>query len=89
MEFVERKGKAYLRSWRTSCKRSACRRGGYVIVNVLTGDYVSGASKREALAGYRASHKGSPGWASRIEDVGMARMSGRVDDGLRPLAAPC
>lgn len=69
-EFVERKGKVYLKKLASELKALGLPKGGYVIVNVLTGDYVSGVSKRDALAAYRASHKGSPGWASRIEDVG-------------------
>ncbi len=68
-EFVERKGKAYLKKLAGELQALGLPRGGYVIVNVLTGDYVTGKSRREAQLAYRAAHKGSPGWASRIEDV--------------------
>ena len=69
-EFVERKGKVFLKKLAGELKALGLPRGGYVIVNVLTGDYVTGASRREAMVAYRSKYKGSPGWASRIEDVG-------------------
>lgn len=69
-EFVERRGMAYVQELEAELKALGLPSGSYVIINVLTGDYVTGSSRREAQIAYRVRHKGSPGWAARIEDIG-------------------
>lgn len=68
-DFYRSRGQHHLQKLAGELKALGLPRGSYVFVNVLTGDYVTGKSRREGQLAYRAAHKGSPGWASRIEDV--------------------
>jgi hypothetical protein len=66
---AERKGTAMVRSLAPLLRALGLPADGYVIVNVETGDHVTGKTRLEAQRAYRQAHAGALGWAKRIGDL--------------------
>ena len=71
-DFAEQKGKYYLAKLAVELKALKLARGSYVIINVVDGRYVTGATRRAARDEFRRLHPDAIGWACRTEDLPCA-----------------
>lgn len=68
--FAKKKGTAYLERLAPELRALGLPQGSYAIVNVATGEYVTGSDMDEAARKFRKEYGKTIGWAARIDRLG-------------------
>lgn len=71
-DMAEAKGKVHLARLATELRKLDLPRGSYVIVEVASGQYVTGCSRMAARNVFREKFPDATGWACRVEDLPSA-----------------
>lgn len=66
-DFAEKTGEIHLKRLAPELKALGLPRGSYVIVNAVTGEYVTGLTRGEAARTFRDRYPKMIGWVKRID----------------------
>ena len=66
---AEAKGTVHLARLACEVRALALPRGSYVVIEVQTGQYVTGPSRLEARTAFKVRFPNTTGWACRVEDL--------------------
>jgi hypothetical protein len=67
--FTARKGKSLLKRLGPTLRRRGVPADSYIVVDILSGEFVTGRTREQAGQRFKSMHPGATGWMQRFGDV--------------------